>query len=83
MADLARAHRLPVAPHIGDMMQIHLHLALAHASCAILEYIPWTRDCFEEPATVTDGQFVPPVMPGAGTSLRKDSIARFGVRLAW
>jgi len=83
VADLARAHRLPVAPHIGDMMQIHLHLALAHASCSILEYIPWTRDCFVEPATITDGQFVSPVMPGAGTTLREDSMARFGVRLAW
>jgi L-alanine-DL-glutamate epimerase-like enolase superfamily enzyme len=82
VADLARAHRLPVAPHIGDMMQIHLHLALAHASCRILEYIPWTRECFQEPATVADGQFVPPVMPGAGTNLREDSMARFGVRLA-
>jgi L-alanine-DL-glutamate epimerase-like enolase superfamily enzyme len=83
VADLARAHRLPVAPHIGDMMQIHLQLALAHPSCVILEYIPWTRACFEEPATVADGRFVPPVLPGAGTGLREDSIAKFGVSLVW
>ncbi len=83
VADLARAHRLPVAPHIGDMMQVHLHLALAHPSCTILEYIPWTRDCFIEPASVISGQFVPPMLPGAGTSLRKDAIEKFGVSLAW
>jgi L-alanine-DL-glutamate epimerase-like enolase superfamily enzyme len=83
VADLARAHRLPVAPHVGDMMQVHIHLALAHPSCTILEYIPWTRGCFKEPATVTCGKFVPPVLPGAGTSLLEDSIARFGVSLRW
>ena len=29
-ADLAYAHRLPVVAHVGDMMQIHLHLSIAH-----------------------------------------------------
>jgi len=81
VADLALAHRLPVAPHVGDMMQIHLQLALAHPSCVILEYIPWTRTCFVEPATAVAGRFVTPVLPGAGTTLREDAMARFGVKL--
>jgi len=46
-----------VAPHIGDMMQVHLQLALAHPACVVLEYIPWTLECFQEPATVAGGQF--------------------------
>jgi L-alanine-DL-glutamate epimerase-like enolase superfamily enzyme len=57
VADLAFAYRLPVAPHIGDMMQVHLHLSLAHIACTVLEYIPWLRKCFEDPATVKDGVF--------------------------
>ena len=81
VADLALAHRLPVAPHIGDMMQVHLHLALAHPACTILEYIPWTLECFREPARVKDGKFLPPELPGAGTELRSDAINRFGVPL--
>jgi L-alanine-DL-glutamate epimerase-like enolase superfamily enzyme len=78
VADLAHANRLPVAPHIGDMMQIHVHLAFAHPACSCLEYIPWLRECFVEPATVKDGEFVLPQCPGAGTTLREDALSRFG-----
>lgn len=81
VADLALAHRLPVAPHAGDMMQVHLQMALAHPACVILEYIPWTLECFREPARVIDGRIVPPDQPGAGTELRADALDRFGVKL--
>ncbi len=70
----ARTHRLPVAPHIGDMMQVHLQLALAHPACVVLEYIPWALECFQEPATAAGGRFAPP-------ELRADAISLFGVRL--
>jgi L-alanine-DL-glutamate epimerase-like enolase superfamily enzyme len=81
VADLARAHRLPVAPHAGDMSQVHLQLALAHPDIVTLEYIPWTLDCFVEPVVVADGRFLPPQLPGAGTELRSDAVERFGVLL--
>jgi L-alanine-DL-glutamate epimerase-like enolase superfamily enzyme len=45
----------------------------------MLEYIPWMRDCFTEPATVVDGSFTVPREPGAGTTLRADALERFGV----
>jgi L-alanine-DL-glutamate epimerase-like enolase superfamily enzyme len=77
VADLALAHRLPVAAHVGDMMQVHLHLSIAHRACCFLEYIPWLRECFHEPATVEDGHFVFPDCPGAGTTLRRDALERF------
>ncbi|MCC6679946.1 MAG: mandelate racemase/muconate lactonizing enzyme family protein [Phycisphaeraceae bacterium] len=80
VAELALAHRLPVVSHIGDMMQVHLHTALAHRSCTMLEYIPWLRSCFQEPATIEDGCFICPKLPGAGTTLREDAIERYGVR---
>jgi len=79
VAELAHAHHLPVVPHIGDMMQVHLHLALAHPACDLLEHIPWMRDCFVESATVVDGAFVVPERPGAGTALRDDALERFRV----
>jgi L-alanine-DL-glutamate epimerase-like enolase superfamily enzyme len=81
VADLALSYRLPVAPHAGDMVQIHLQLALAHPACTVLEYIPWLRECFEEPAVVKEGYALAPQMPGAGTTLRPDAQERFGVRL--
>jgi L-alanine-DL-glutamate epimerase-like enolase superfamily enzyme len=77
VADLALCHRLPVVAHIGDMMQVHLQLSIAHRSCSELEYIPWLRECFEEPATVRDGHFVEPQQPGAGTTLKADALKRF------
>ena len=46
----------------------------------MLEYIPWMRECFTEPATVKDGYFLVPQEPGAGTTLRPDAIERFGVK---
>jgi L-alanine-DL-glutamate epimerase-like enolase superfamily enzyme len=81
VADLAQRHRLPVAPHAGDMVQVHWHLALAHPACVILEYIPWLRECFEEPAAICEGRALAPVMAGAGTTLRADARKRFGVPL--
>jgi L-alanine-DL-glutamate epimerase-like enolase superfamily enzyme len=81
VADLALANRLPVAPHAGDMVQIHWHLALAHPACTILEYIPWLKECFEEPVQVLHGRAMAPEAPGASTTLRSDAKERFGVRL--
>lgn len=80
VADLALAHRLPVVSHIGDMMQVHLHLAIAHPACHLLEYIPWLRVCFEEPATVADGHFVTPQQPGAGTTITPDALQQYNVQ---
>ena len=79
VADLALANRLPVVSHVGDMMQVHLQLGLAHATCSLLEYIPWLRVCFEEPATVKGGYFETPQQPGAGTTIKPERIARFGI----
>lgn len=78
-AELAAAWRRPVCFHAGDMMQIHQHLAIAHPAAGVLEYIPWLRECFAEPAAVEGGCYRAPEQPGAGTTLRDDAVARFGV----
>ena len=79
VAELARTYRLPVVAHAADMMQIHQHLSIAHPACAWLEYIPWLRGCFQEPATVEEGLFRVPQAPGASTTLRADALERFAV----
>lgn len=68
ICETALAWHLPVAPHAGDMSQVHLHLAYAHPACAVLEYLPWIAHCFTDPATVLDGFFRLPALPGAGTT---------------
>ncbi|MEO7338591.1 MAG: mandelate racemase/muconate lactonizing enzyme family protein [Caldimonas sp.] len=68
VCDTAHSFRLPVAPHAGEMSQVHVHLAYAHPACTVLEYIPWIKDCFTDPADVVDGHFRMPAEPGAGTT---------------
>lgn len=82
VAELALAHRLPVAPHAGEMSQVHVHLAYWHPATPVLEYIPWIKDAFAEPATVADGCFRRPEQPGAGTTPTKDAFERFARPLA-
>ena len=81
VADLAHAARLPVAPHAGDMSQVHVHLAFWHPATTILEYIPWIKDHFLEPIQVTDGDFVRPEQPGAGTTVRPEAFEKFAQAL--
>lgn len=68
VCETAHAFRLPVAPHAGDMSQVHVHLSYAHPACEVLEFIPWIKDCFTDPAEVVDGYFRRPELPGAGTT---------------
>jgi L-fuconate dehydratase len=71
---LARKFGLPVAPHVGDMGQIHQHLvlfnhiALGH-DVLFLEYIPHLRDHFAHAALVEDGVYRTPQAPGASSDL--------------
>jgi L-fuconate dehydratase len=66
---LARKHRLPVVPHVGDMGQIHQHLvlfnhiAVGHGAL-FLEYIPHVRHRFTHPAVVEGGVYRTPQEPG-------------------
>jgi L-alanine-DL-glutamate epimerase-like enolase superfamily enzyme len=77
VADLAHAHRLPVAPHAGEMSQVHVHLCFWHPASAILEYIPWIKDQFIEPIRVEAGRFIRPAQPGAGTTPTTSGFAKF------
>lgn len=82
VAEAAHARRLPVAPHAGDMGQVHVHLAYAHPAAPLLEYIPWIREHFVEPIRVVDGAFVRPQVPGAGMTPLPEAVARFARPLA-
>jgi len=77
VCETAHAFRLPVAPHAGDMSQVHVHLSYAHPACKLLEFIPWIKDCFTDPAEVVDGYFRRPELPGAGTTPTAAAFAQF------
>ncbi|TLS48697.1 mandelate racemase/muconate lactonizing enzyme family protein [Paenibacillus antri] len=80
VANLAAAYDLPVVPHVGDMGQIHQHLAAATPNAIMLEYIPWIRDIFVEPATVKDGRYALPQLPGASTEVIPSFFEKYRVR---
>lgn len=81
VALLCARHGVPVAPHAGDMGQIHQHLAPFVAARLggeriPLECIPHLRPWFTEPARVVDGAYRLPDAPGASTTLTDEAFAR-------
>jgi L-fuconate dehydratase len=77
---LARQFHLPVVPHVGDMGQLHQHLALFNHialghEASFLEYIPHLRENFVYPAEVTGGVYRTPQDPGASLDLVEVSSA--------
>lgn len=78
VTDAALAAGLSVVAHAGDMGQVHVHTSYAYREVRWFEYIPWIRRCFVEPMTAREGLVDLPQLPGAGTTLRKDAVERFG-----
>ncbi|HEX4790030.1 MAG TPA: enolase C-terminal domain-like protein, partial [Actinospica sp.] len=71
VADHAAARGLRIAPHAGDMMQVHQHVVGTVLSevPALIEFIPWTQDAFVERSVVRDGRLERPQQPGASTAV--------------
>ena len=81
VASHAAARGLRIAPHAGDMMQVHQHLvgtALSEVP-ALIEFIPWTRDAFVERSTVREGHIERPQAPGASTAIDPDARVRWQI----
>lgn len=72
---MARKRGVPVAPHVGDMGQIHQHLvlfnhiALGH-DALLLEHIPHLREHFVHPCQIQDGVYITPREPGMSSDLK-------------
>ena len=81
VADAAYAKRMPVAAHVGDMGQVHVHLSFFHEMTTMLEYIPWIAHCFEEPIKVENGLYAKPTLPGASTTILTSALEQFAVSL--
>ncbi|CAN5339899.1 mandelate racemase/muconate lactonizing enzyme family protein [soil metagenome] len=81
IADAAYAHRLPVAAHAGEMGQFHIQLTYWHPASNLMEYIPWIKDCFQEPISVKDGYFKLPESSGAGTTFKEGILEKFGKKV--
>lgn len=84
VALLATKLGVPIAPHVGDMGQLHQHLTV-FTRCALgtpelpLERIPHLAERFAHPARVAGGRYLLPTEPGAGTAFTPETFARFAV----
>lgn len=71
---LAKKFNLPVVPHVGDMGQVHQHLALFNRIALgheifFLEHIPHLQADFVFPAQLQDGFYKTPQEAGASSDL--------------
>lgn len=87
IAAAAEAASVPVVPHAGDMAQIHQHLVAAAfpTKPALVEYLPWCSEIYENPVEVNSGYIVLPTCPGASTAIRpaaRDKFAMHGLGTA-
>lgn len=82
IAGHSAARGLRIAPHAGDMMQVHQHLAgiVLSETPPLLEFIPWTQDAFVERSVVRDGFLERPQAPGASTAIAPDARQKWQMR---
>jgi len=81
VAAYASGRGLRVAPHAGDMMQVHQHLVGTVVSEAppLIEFIPWTQDAFTERSVVREGYLERAQAPGASTAVDPGARARWQI----
>ncbi|MDV6271170.1 mandelate racemase/muconate lactonizing enzyme family protein [Rhodococcus globerulus] len=71
----ASARGLRVAPHAGDMMQVHQHLVGTGLSSVspLIEFIPWTQHAYVDRSVVREGFLERPQIPGASTAIAAEA----------
>ena len=70
VAALAEAFNLPVVSHL--IPEVHLHLVAAVPTGEIVEYMPWTRQLFEDPPLPAKGMLTVPATPGLGLTFTRE-----------
>jgi L-alanine-DL-glutamate epimerase-like enolase superfamily enzyme len=81
IAGHAASRGLRLAPHAGDMMQVHQHLAGTVLSEVppLVEFIPWTQEAFVERSVVHEGLLERPQSPGASTAIARSARVRWQI----
>ncbi|MFD3927658.1 mandelate racemase/muconate lactonizing enzyme family protein [Streptomyces sp. NPDC058614] len=81
IAGHAASRGLRLAPHAGDMMQVHQHLVGTVLSEVppLVEFIPWTQEAFVERSIVHEGLLERPQSPGASTAIAPSARVRWQI----
>jgi L-alanine-DL-glutamate epimerase-like enolase superfamily enzyme len=69
VAGMAEAFNLPVVSHL--IPEVHVHLIAAIPNGHIVEYMPWTRQLFEDPPMPHKGEMSVPSAAGLGLAFTR------------
>ena len=69
VAGMAEAFNVPVVSHL--IPEVHIHLIAAIPNGEIVEYMPWTRDLFDNPPVPIDSIMHVPTEAGLGLSFTR------------
>jgi L-alanine-DL-glutamate epimerase-like enolase superfamily enzyme len=75
VAGMAEAFNLPVVSHL--IPEVHVHLIAAIPNGHIVEYMPWTRQLFENPPVPVKCEMAGPPAPGLGFAFTRAIDAGF------
>ncbi|MBO0812697.1 MAG: mandelate racemase/muconate lactonizing enzyme family protein [Microlunatus sp.] len=80
IAQLAAGLGRWVVPHAGDMMQLHQHLVagIGAGTPAMIEYLPWGLEAFEDPVSLDGSRIILPDKPGASSAIAPEARRRWG-----
>lgn len=68
-AGMAEAFNMPVVSHL--IPEVHVHLIAAIPNGEIVEYMPWTRNLFDNPPVPVKSEMTVPNVPGLGLKFTK------------
>jgi L-talarate/galactarate dehydratase len=69
VAGMAEAFNLPVVSHL--IPEVHVHLIAAIPNGHIVEYMPWTRQLFDNPPVPVKSEMTVPSAPGLGLTFTR------------
>jgi L-alanine-DL-glutamate epimerase-like enolase superfamily enzyme len=75
VAGMAEAFNLPVVSHL--IPEVHVHLIAAIPNGHIVEYMPWTRQLFDNPPLPVKGEMTVPNAPGLGLAFTREINSAF------
>ncbi|HEU0167388.1 MAG TPA: mandelate racemase/muconate lactonizing enzyme family protein [Chloroflexota bacterium] len=77
IAGMAEAFNLPIVSHL--MPEINLHMVAAAPNGLTVEYMPWTRELYQETPAIERGELVVPTTPGLGLAFDQAALKKYQV----
>jgi len=77
VANFAGMFNISVYPHTNIQQPVHVQLVAATPNAMLVEHVPWLLNVWKNPLVPKNGYFELPSVPGTGTEVRHDAIAKY------